>query len=304
MFPSPACIPDFTPSCDLQGLLADRHIVTADQSKVRSYSGILYFVLIHRQGGVYDEWCMELARLCTQAMNFAKSGNPVDIRGNLPKPLIKFKPDWHKAEVTGARELDYYVSDRALGLLFRDIELNDPDEPIEGVPTESQGETAPLEDAISRALAPLIQRLLNQGDAEPPESENGFAEGLHARYVPEMRHICITHTLIDAPEAPLKEEEVVLGTILSFCTQPRWRAIRSCRMRLHAEALVADVRAQVIRSEGPPTEDQLRAALLRAWAVWVWAQHHRELEFIESFSLIMLDVIFGCLKDLGGLPEP
>ncbi|KAH9996136.1 RNA dependent RNA polymerase-domain-containing protein [Russula compacta] len=266
---------------DIFSLLVDRHIVTADQSKE----------------GVFDDWCMELARLCTQVADFAKSGHPVDIHGNLPKPLIKFKPDWHKAEVTGARELDYYVSDRALGLLFRNIELNDPDEPIEGVPTESQGETAPVEDAISRALAPLIQRLLNQDDAEPPESENGFAEELHARYVPEMRYICITHTLIDAPEASLKEEEVVLGTILSFCTQPRWRAIRSYRMRLHAGGLV-------IRSEGPPTEDQLRAGLLRAWAVWVWAQHHRELEFIESLSLIMLGVILDCLKDLGGLAEP
>ncbi|KAH9985084.1 RNA dependent RNA polymerase-domain-containing protein [Russula vinacea] len=252
---------------DVMGLLADRHIVIADQSK----------------DGVFDVRCMKLAKLCSKAIDYATNGNPVDIyNNNLPKQLIKYKPDWHKAEVTGARELEYYVSDRALGYLFRNIEVHDPDEPIEGLPAGFPETTAPLKDPISRVLAPLIQRTLNADDAEPgAENENGHAEQLYAHYVREMQYICVTHTLRDAPNSRLQEEEVV------------WA--RSSRMN--------DIRQQIIQSEETLTEDKLRAGLLRAWKVWAWAQYHRYDEFIESFSLIALGLMFDYFERLGGLPH-
>ena len=250
---------------------------------------------------------MKLAELCSQAVDYAKNGNPVNIHNNLPRLLIKFKPDWHKSEVTGARELDYYLSDRALGDMFRNIKLLDPDKPIEGLPTELPEAVAPLKDPISHVLAPLIQRTLNQDTdadgAEPrAESENGHAEQLHAHYVREMRYICVTHTLVDTPDVRLKEEEVVLGTILANCVQPRRRMDRTYKMRLHAGGLVNDIREQIVRSdsEETPTKDPLRSGLSRAWGVWVWAQHHRDREFIESFSVIALGLMFDCLD---GLPQ-
>ena len=153
---------------------------------------------------------MKLAALCSQAVDYAKNGNPVEIHNNLPKLLIKSKPDWHKAEVTGARELDYYVSERALGHLFRNIELLDPEEPTEGLPAKAPKAIPPLKDLISQVLAPLVQRALNldldPDGAEPDsESENGLAEQVHEDYVREMRYICVTHTLVDAPDVRLKE---------------------------------------------------------------------------------------------------
>jgi RNA-dependent RNA polymerase len=279
---------------DVMGLLADRHLIIADQSK----------------DGVFDKRCMKIAKLCDQAVNYIRTGNPVDIHNNLPGPLIKFKPDWHKAEVTGARELDYYDSERALGYMFRNIRLPDSDKPIEGLPTECPETTAPLKDPISRILAPLIWCTLNMDtdadSAEPGvESETGHAEQLHAHYAREMQYICVTHTLGDAQDVPLKEEEVVLGTILKNCIQSRWRTDRTYRMKLHAEGLLNDIRGQIIQSEEEtPTEDQLRSGLLRAWEVWAWAQHHRDREFIESFSLVALGLILDRLERLGGLrPE-
>jgi RNA-dependent RNA polymerase len=250
---------------------------------------------------------MKLARLCSQAVDYAKNGNPVDIHNNLPKKLIKFNPDWHKAEVTGARELDYYVSERALGYMYRNIKLLDPDKPIRGLSTEVPA-TAPLKDPISHVLASLIQRTLNSdrdaASAEPgAESENCYEERLHAHYVRHMRCICVTHTLVDAPDVRLKEEEVVLGTILANCVQSRWRADRTYRMKLDSESLVGDIRGQIVQSEETPTEEQLRSGLLHAWEVWAWAQHHRDEDFIESFSLIALGLVFDHLKRLGGLPE-
>ena len=247
---------------------------------------------------------MRLAKLCSQAVDYAKNGNPVDIHNNkLPKPLIKFKPDWHKAEVTGARELDYYISERALGHMFRNVNLLDLDKPVEGLPAICPEVSAPLEDPVSCVLAPLIQRALNLDTGA--ESENGHAERLHALYVREMRYICVTHTLVDQPDVRLKEEEVVLGTILANCVQSRWRNDRTYRMRLHTEGLVNDIRARVVRSDDSETltEEQLRSGLSRAWEMWLWAQHNRDREFIDSFSLIVLGLMFDFLKRLGGLPQ-
>jgi RNA-dependent RNA polymerase len=247
---------------------------------------------------------MKLATLCSKAVDYAKHGNPVDLyNNNIPKQLIRFKPDWYKTEVTGARELDYYVSDRALGHLYRNIELQDPKEPIKGLSTEP---LAPLEDPITRTVAPLIQSTLNlthdeATGAEQSSADDGYAEQVHAHYVREMRYICVTHTLVDAPDVRLTEEEVVLGTILANCVQPRARRDQSYAMRLHAGDLVDDIYTQIVQYEGgseTATKKQLRVALLHAWSVWCWAQQNKDKEYIESFSLIVLRIVFDCLKYL------
>ena len=257
---------------------------------------------------------MRLAELCSKAVDFAKNGVPVDIHG-LPKPLSKLKPDWDKKEVTGARELEYYESDKALGFMFRTISLRDQDEPIDGFPTTSPDLIPPLQDPISLAVAPLVHTTLNtnittttsptDADQEPPAAEIPQAEALHARYVREMRYICVTYTLVDSPDVRLKEEEVVLGVILATTTQPRWRSDRAQRMRVHSGALVRDMRAQIVRKadEDEPTEEEQRVGLLTAWDMWCWAQHHRDKDFIEGFSLIALGVVLDCLKRLGALSD-
>jgi RNA-dependent RNA polymerase len=147
---------------------------------------------------------------------------------------------------------------------------------------------------------------------EPTGAENDVhAERLHARYTREMRCICATHTLVEAPDVRLTEEEVVLGTILANCTQPRWRSDRAYRMRLQSETLVRDIRAHIVPGDGrslatvagAQSEERLREGLRSAWATWVWAQHHRDREYFESFSLIALWVVLDCLKHLGELPD-
>jgi RNA-dependent RNA polymerase len=246
---------------------------------------------------------MELAKLYNQAVDYAKNGVPVNITNDFPRPLIKFKPDWNKAEVTGAHELDYYESDRALGYLFRNIHLDDLGEPSEGFPDTTPEQTPPLGDAISRAIAPLIQHTLDIA-AETAEAENKVAKGLYDRFLREMRHVCMAHTLLDLPDVQLTEEEVVLGVILAKSIQPRLRKDRAYRMRLHAETLVRDIRARIVPTEeGQRREKDFSDGLRKAWATWGWAQHNRDKEYIESFSLIILGVILDCLKQLSALSD-
>lgn len=255
---------------------------------------------------MFDNSCMKLAKLYGQAVDYAKKGVPVDISNDFPRPLIKFRPDWSKAEVTGARELDYYESDRALGYLFRNIHLDEPDGldgPSEGPPDTNLEPTPPLGDVISKAIAPLILRTLDNA-VETPEAESVETEGLYDRFLREMRCVCQIHTLLDSPDVQLTEEEVVLGAILAKSSQPRLRKDRVYRMRLHAETLVRDIRARIAPAEeGQRTDRDFRDGLRKAWATWGWAQHHRDKEYIESYSLIALGVIFDCLKQLGALRD-
>jgi RNA-dependent RNA polymerase len=252
---------------------------------------------------VFDNSCMRLAKLYSQAVDYAKKGVPVDISNDFPRPLIKFRPDWSKSEVTGARELDYYESDRALGYLFRNIHLDEPDFHSEEPPDTTPDRTPPLGDVISQALAPLIQRTLNIA-VVTTDAESAETEGLYHRFLREMRCICQTHTLLDSPDVQLMEEEVVLGAILAKSTQPRLRKDRVYRMRLHTETLVRDIRARIAQvEEGQRTNSDFRDGLQKAWETWCWARHHRDKEYIESFSLIALGVILDCLKQLGALPD-
>jgi RNA-dependent RNA polymerase len=162
------------------------------------------------------------------------------ITNDFSRPLIKFKPDWNEAEVTGARELDYYYeSDRALGYLFRN-KLDDSNEPSEGFPDTTPEQTPLLGDVThgySVYPAHLRQRKKKR-------------KGSTAVFLREMRYVCMTHTLLDLPGVQLTEGEVVLGVVLGIIlaksTQPR---LRKDRMRLHAETLVHDIRARIVPAE-------------------------------------------------------
>jgi RNA-dependent RNA polymerase len=233
------------------------------------------------------------------AVDYPTNGIPVVIDNQVSKTFIKAKPDWHCPEVPKSRHIDYYKSGRALGHLFRSINIH---EVLDGFMIASPGETDPLEDAISRTLAPLVQSVLDTipGGIQIPNIQ---IEYLYSRYASEMRFISTTHSITNSSDTWLREEEVVLGTILAKCSQPCWREDRSHRMRMHAETLVNYLRVQIIGVLSPPTVEELSDGLRHSWAVWSWAQHHREEPFIQSFSLVALGLIFELLELFGALPN-
>ncbi|VDB83377.1 unnamed protein product [Peniophora sp. CBMAI 1063] len=276
---------------DVLGLLAKRHLTIADQSKE----------------GTSDPRCMKLAELCSRAVDYQKHGNAIDPEGDgVPYNLMHFKPDWHQAEIADPRVNDYYISNRALGHLYRGITLLPLDQPV-AIPVTN--DCPPMGDAISLALAPTVQRLLLESASDNPGAENeqwstNDVASLFGRYYRELRYIRATHTLADMPGVCLAEEEVILGAILSDCTQPRWRADRVYRLRLHAEALVSDTRRRLLCEADAlaPDDAALRAALARSWVAWEWAQRNAKMEGTQSFGLLVLGVVCDCLKRLDALP--
>jgi RNA-dependent RNA polymerase len=223
--------------------------------------------------------------------------------------LVPFKPDWKKAEVEGPRDVDYYISDRALGVLYRGITLLNPNDTTPSVKVASSQD--PGANSIYIKLLPIILRTLydhdHDSDSEDEDEDNGNAaaqpgsgpapQALFNRYMRELRFIRLAHTLVDSPETQLAEEEIVVGTILANCTEKRWRNDCMFRMKQHADMLVKDIQARMVKDIVDADYDTLRAGLKTAWEAWVWSlgidQHGK-----DSFGLVALGTVLDCLKRL------
>jgi RNA-dependent RNA polymerase len=210
----------------------------------------------------------------------------------LPRTLIRCKPDWHAAEVVSPRETDYYRSDRALGLLYRSIKLDESQPVFLPVPP-----VQPLSDPITLTLLESVQRHL--GDSAVVDNHPSELQKLFQRYTDELRYICATHTLSVMPGIRLLEAEVVIGTILAKCSQKRWRSDRIYRMRLHASNLVKDIQRNLIESLGDAVPVyELIAGLQLAWSAWGFSLRRRADFGANSFGLIALGTVIDCLDEL------
>lgn len=325
---------------DVVGLLSTNHLILSDQSS----------------SGTKDSRCLELARLCSLAVDYPKSGRPVEIN-DMPRFLIPYKPDWKSEEELNPRETDYYVSTRAIGFLFRAITVEDdgpgsvekgetritdtsgattPDTKLSRTPTppvqspaRSVSPQQQVQDLFSTALeskittyfikslTPIPATYLNPTDADykgykiPP---------LFKRYALELKYICVTHTLSYGFDSRLKEEEVVLGTILAKCKKGRWHHERIEQMRVTMSQLVYmvlyDLRGGVgpidsarfatdESSADPSITSQNGSAintpdqrLLRAWMAWKYARSNSKLYGSKSFGLLALQMIFEAIDNL------
>lgn len=78
--------------------------------------------------GIFDHRCLQLADLHSLAVDYPKSGKPVPFK-DIPKRNDEFLPDCYAPETASAGDADpsalprYYPSRRAIGRLFREVEL-------------------------------------------------------------------------------------------------------------------------------------------------------------------------------------
>lgn len=269
---------------DVLGLLSVRQLIIADQS----------------EDGVFDKDCMKLSRLCSLAVDYPKNGNKVDIDGNLPSTLIREKPDWQQAEVVDPDKLDYYDSDRALGHLYRNQDLE-----VETLKEEPSLPAAEIDssivmDPISVALGPMVEEFLGQEvDAEEAEEETeDETASLFRKYVNELSYIRSTHTISARPDSQLQEAEIVVGAILDKCTQNRYRKDRMYKMKNHTRTLVEDIERHFVDKSLEPGPGEWREGLRGAWRAWCYSQRHYDRDGAGSFGLIALGIVLDCLDNL------
>ncbi|KAJ2933930.1 hypothetical protein H1R20_g3155, partial [Candolleomyces eurysporus] len=272
---------------DVLGLLCDRQLVMADQLK----------------DGLKNPKCRKLAELCSQAVDYQKQGNPVNMNEiqMWSKTPIRRKPDWHATAVVSDKEnTDYYLSTRALGHLCRNKFLQLPDI-TEADKELSPSALKPLADPISRRLMPHVKHHLGE-NANPtnanPTGEISDLESIFRHYVQELDYICLTHSLSNNPREKLTEAEVVAEVILEESLLKSLRKARVYRMRTHSEALVKDVQIG-LRGKALETDEDKLTGLKRAWRAWEFSQRSNNKHGSNSFGIIALGVVFECLEKLG-----
>jgi RNA-dependent RNA polymerase len=186
----------------------------------------------------------------------------------------------------------FYHSDKALGQLFRaiDVEIADSFSEDKLPPGLEVGPAF-----ISKKLRPLVQkeilsmqlnrRLVNE------KLVDWFAE-----YVAELTHIAHAHSLSTDATVRLSEQELVLGTINQKSAQPRNRKEKVARLKLHMRNLVKLTSYNFGEPKMTATKEELRLGLQMAWEAWNFSITQADVFGGPSFGLIALGHILKTLK--------
>lgn len=277
---------------DIVGLIATTHLQIADRTQNPNQS----------QLGIRDPDCIRLAQLHSDAVDFAKTGQPVPMK-NMVWYGSGPKPDWYASEMN--TKLDsYYESQSALGKLYRAIELHDsaaarrkPGHPRPS-PTSPGGAQQP-NSAPSSPLRQRIRELVVLHVDRRHLSEDFTRTGVHRifrAYADELQRICANNAVRYSRKAQLTEEEVFIGTIIAKTSQPRQRTNLMTSMRTQAAELVAKVQEGFESQESEESEvDGLHVQLAHSWYAWEASQDKEGLFGAASFGWIALGWIFDAI---------
>ncbi|KAK0246074.1 RNA-directed RNA polymerase 2 [Armillaria nabsnona] len=279
---------------DVLGIIAINWLIIADQSPQ----------------GVFDPDCIKLSALHSDAVDYPKSGQPVALNA-IPKLKFRAKPDWNAPETVGSSSSNYYQSTRAIGRLFRAIELP----AIEVKPNRKRGtrgsgvpnintEHQDL-DQISDALSNLdfdddpvlaeiedrVSQFIETTGASQEELE--YLVRIFRRYQAELQGICASYTLSHRG-GMLSEEEVVIGAITQKTSQPRKRKDLTAKLREQTDLLVRGVREELGGDEDVPLEE----ALQRGWLAWELSLTEQKSFGAQSFGLVALGSIFESIREI------
>ncbi|KAF9650744.1 RdRP-domain-containing protein [Thelephora ganbajun] len=277
---------------DVLGLVAINWLIIADQS----------------EESIFDEDCMTLAQLHSDAVDYPKSSTPVPLE-KIPKLKFKARPDWNQPEtMNDSKSADYYESQRAIGRLFRAIELpaleiaqrvgraqrrklhEDGEEGGDDRLLAQFGRMSLRDDdQVDVAVYSRITEFVD-GDVDPDHRARAFS--LFDRYTAELKMVCAAHTISYRRDAMLTEEEAVVGTIVARTSQPRHRRDMISKLRDQTNLQVKGVRNELISEE-----DGFETKLRKAWALWRVTQEERELMGARTLGLIALGVIFDTIRE-------
>ena len=310
-------LPEPSTMADVADFVAD--YISSDVSAVHSmikrlsyrYPQILGMVsinwlLIADLYNVFHEDCIELCQIHSNAVDYPKNGTPVEIQ-QVPKPKSDLKPDWHAPETV---DLDashrFYESQKAIGKLFRAIDLpevqthratrrnrrqirdddNEPDlDQVFAALCMDGGQSDPLESAVENRVAEFIS-------VEPNSQNVKLAIESLGRYSMELQAICVGNALQRHKAAMLSEEEAVVGTIVSKCSQRRRRRENIAQLREQTGYLVKYLREELSGDDDSSLYDWLAAA----WVAWKVSRQLKDRFGAHSFGWVALGEVFDAIK--------
>ncbi|KAF1843754.1 RdRP-domain-containing protein [Cucurbitaria berberidis CBS 394.84] len=291
---------------DPLGQISNKHKITADL----------------KPSGTHDPECIRLAKLASDAVDFRKSGNPVDM-GQITRGADNIRPDFMGPESNlviiklGAAELEgleqddlnepdfisapdvkkgrtnYYRSKKILGVLYRSIEERKFFDKM-------KSDFEAFRNAWGSES--LIQKLESYLDRETHgihwNRYQEFAKQLRECYEENMLEIM--DTLRPYRGKPLTELEVFSGNILGKKEHATSRYIREANLEIH-ERFDRDVSAmikRIVRGDGPWEGDEDAETLPRAIAcfkVALESNGRKGYQNLESWKYVAAAV---CLEHL------
>jgi RNA-dependent RNA polymerase len=247
---------------------------------------------------------LKLGDLHSDAVDYPKSGQPVSL-DRIPKLKFRTRPDWNAPETVTSDSDRFYESTKAIGRLFRSIEL--PDLRTQRRRQSREGHELTLEeiladfhidgtdreeDIVRMTVEGRVQRFVNTRPLD--EEAINYASQLFNRYASELRTICATHTLAYSRSAMLTEEEAMIGTIVAKCPQQRKRKDLMAKLREQTNLLVNGIREDLMGDEDLPLEE----GLMRAWVAWELSAVEKNMFGAKSFGWVALGGIFEAIKDI------
>lgn len=272
------------------GIIASAWLTLADQSNA----------------GIFDDDCLTLAELHSDAADYPKSGNPISPREIPRSKLGNVKPDWKTPELTERHHMGlYYESQRFVGRLYREVQLPVPQ--AYPPPTPSLDDPLTAEDALdtlrTEAFAPrdavetaIYSRVCEFAEVEPlPLSSRlhfGEVWAAFSNFVQTMHQISVSFNISPRRSTRLTEEEIVAGTIVAQSSQPAVRKEAMSQMREQASILVNRITGQITgpREEGP------HVWLKRAWLAYRISALRPNTFGHRSFGLVAMHEIFVAIR--------
>jgi RNA-dependent RNA polymerase len=241
-----------------------------------------------------DRDCLELARLHSIAVDFQKSGKPVT-QGEIPKSP-KERPDWSAGEIIYKHQDRFYESRRALGVLFRSVELPElrptlPEEAertddgiLDGLERISLDDRTALHDTISL----LIQGKL-RGRIDLSFDDVLARRVLIPQFEEFSRHLTWISSAFSLTGWPLAEEEIWAGTIIAKTSQPRRRNDLQANMREQSTIIADHIR------EDLADPDDTNEWLIRTWIAWCISCRSPRVFGAKSYGYLALGSMFEAL---------
>jgi len=193
----------------------------------------------------------------------------------------------------------FYKSDKALGILYRAIEIEKPSSyaDVKLPPGLEVGAGY-----ITKRLRPLVEKHL------PPKINMGKIQNMlvhkFKEYVAELTHIAHAHSLSGDAMARLDEQELVLGTLMATSNQPRQRKEKVATAKLHMRNLVKLTEMHFGELKAESTKEEMRMNMQVAWEAWKFSVTQADTFGGPSFGLIALGSILRLLKRLSAEEEP
>ena len=269
------------------------------------------WLLIADLSGILHEDCLKLCQIHSDAVDYPKNGTPVSIN-TVPKPKSDLRPDWHAPETVDLdSSINFYPSQKAIGRLFRDINLSEvkthvrdarqkrqvredqPEADLDEVfaalcMNNREDDPLSLESAVESRVAEFI-RVYN------PDSESVklAIESLN-RYSIELQGICACNAIQRQGHKAtmLSEEEAVVGTIVAKCSQRRKRKDAMSQLREQTSFLVKYVREELSGDDDSSRRDWLATA----WTAWKVSRQLKDRFGAHSYGWIALGEMFDAMK--------